>query len=251
MLAAHAQLGEKMKIEVITSFDQKYYDLIGHECVATWLQYWPKDISLTCYVEGMRLPQQHRVQQIGFDQLGDMYWTFQSAGFKSRVHTFAKKAFSVIHAMHHSQADRVMWLDADVLTTQSINRNLLHSIMPDDVVSTHLGVTYIDNKRGYTGSWLVPETGVFVLNRLHKKFNTFRDEYTRRYRMKDFSGLRRSYDNDVYGAAITAFDIPALDLCRDLKKPYKTPLKHTVLGEYLHHYKAKHSKDWFAQTADQ
>ena len=250
MLATHAAVGA-MNIDVITSFNQHYYDLIGRQCVATWLQHWPQDITLTCYVENMHLPVLTRINQIDFDQLGSHYQLFQSSNFKNRVRTFAKKAFCVIHAMHHSQADRIMWLDADVLTLQTVDWNLLSQVMPDDVVSTHMGVTYTADSNDKPGSWLVPETGVFVLNTQHAGFAAFRDEYTRMYHDQDFQGLRRGYDNDVYGAVITKLDTPSLDLCKTIAKPYKTPLRHTVLGAYLHHYKAKHSKDWFAQVTAQ
>lgn len=244
-------MGTTMNIEVITSFDQRYYDLIGHRCVSTWLEHWPQDMTLTCYVEDMHFVQPQRTRSIYFDQLGPKYLEFQDTPLKGRVRTFAKKAFSVIHAMHHSTADRIMWLDADVLTTQSVDMSLLQRVMPEHVVSTHMGVIYTQNGRGDPGSWLVPETGVFVLNTRHQQFPAFRDRYTRRYHDQDFKDLRRSYDNDVYGAVISEVGIPSLDLCSGLKKPYKTPLKHTILGPYLHHYKSKHSKDWFAQVTDQ
>ena len=246
-MAAHAAVGTDMNIEVITSFDQRYYDLIGKKSVDTWLEYWPQDLQLTCYVEDMRVAHHDRMRQIDFDALGADYQAFQSAPVKGRVHTFAKKAFSVIHAMHHSTADRIMWLDADVVTMQHIELAVLDKVMPDHVVSTHMAVTYHEDGGGRPGCWLVPETGVFVLNRTHPDFVRFRQEYTRRYVERDFRGLRRSYDNDVYGAVITDLSVPCLDLCAGFKKPYKTPLKHTILGPYLHHYKAKHSKDWFAQ----
>ena len=244
-------MGTPMNIEIITSFDQRYYDLIGRKAVETWLQYWPLDLQLTCYVEDMYLEPDARLRQIGFDQLGPHYLAFQSAPVKGRVHTFAKKAFAVIHAMHHSTADRIMWLDADVVTMQRVDRSLLHKVMPDHVVSTHMAVTYHQDGAGRAGHWLVPETGVFVLNTMHPEFPAFRQEYTRRYVERDFCGLRRSYDNDVYGAAVTDLALPSLDLCAGFSKPYKTPLRHTVLGPYLHHYKAKHSKDWLAQLEAQ
>lgn len=240
-----------MNIDVITSFDQTYHDLIGKHAVASWLTFWPPHMKLTCYVENMTLPPHDRIQQIGFDQLGQHYLDFQQIDFKGRVRTFAKKAFVLIHAMQHSLADRIIWLDADVLTMQQIDQDILDTILPDHVVCTHLGVTYIENKQGKEGRWFVPETGVFALNTQHARFAEFRDEYTRRYHQQDFNGLRRSYDNDVYGAAVMDLGIPSLDLCQGLHKGYKTPLRHTVLGPYLHHYKAKHSKDWFAQTVDQ
>ena len=56
-------------IEIITSFDQRYHDLIGKDCVNSFLEHWPEDLSITCYVEGFRLPEHPRVRQIDFDQL--------------------------------------------------------------------------------------------------------------------------------------------------------------------------------------
>lgn len=240
-----------MNIEIITSFNQRYYDVIGHESVRSWLQYWPQSLTLTCYVEDLSLPKQSRIKQIDFTNLSKHYHEFQQAPVKGRVQVFAKKAFSIIHAMEHSTADRLIWLDADVITIKPIPLQLLESILPDSVVSTHLGVRYSSTKTGQTGDWLVPETGVFGLNLKHTRFSEFQQEYTRRYIERDFNDLRRSYDNDVYGAAITNLDLPCLDLCEDLSKPYKTPLKHTILGKYLHHYKAKHSKNHFASGVDQ
>lgn len=251
MLESYEKVGQTMKIEVITSFNQYYYDLIGKDSIRSWLEHWPIDLELTCYVEEMYLPDIPRIKQIGFDQLDEDYHAFQQTSFKSRVHTFSKKAYSLMHAMYHSRADRIMWIDADVITTKKIEHSLLESIMPEEVVSTHLGVRYTETKSGHKGDWLVPETGVFILNTRHASFDLFRNEYSRRYRERDFQGLRRGYDNDVYGATIQKFDLPSLDLCSSLKKSYKTPLKHTVLGEYLHHYKAKHSKDYFASMPDQ
>lgn len=247
MLAAHAPMGVMMHIETITSFDQSYYDKIGKHCVESWLNYWPETMALTCYVENMTLPSHPRIKQVPFDQLPKGYHEFQAKNFKSRVHIFSKKAWSVIHAMNHSTADRILWIDSDVISTQAMPSSLLHKLLPDTVLSTHLGVTYHHAKDGRTGPWLVPETGVFALNCRHSDFPKFRTEYQRRYDQCDHKDLRRFYDNDVYGAALTEVGSPCLDLCGSLNKPYKTPLKHTALGPYLHHYKAKHSKDWYCQ----
>lgn len=234
-----------MNLEVITSFNQRYYDLIGHASVATWLELWPKELSLTCYTEEMSLSGDDRIIQIGYDQLPPGYYRFQNSELKSRNKVFAKKAYCVIHALLHSKADWVLWLDADVLTTKAIDLQLLKSLMPNDVLSMFLGVNYTSTKDGKLGNWLVPETGIFSVNRKHPKFDTFLAEYKRRYDSMDSEGLRRFYDNDVFGVAIQKAAASCNDLCAGLGKPYSTPLKHTVLGPYLHHYKAKHSKNDF------
>lgn len=239
-------MGAEMNIDVITSFNQRYWDLIGHECVSTWLKHWPEDLVLTCYLEEMHLPSDPRIKCIDFSRLDQAFFDLQKDLGPSRALTFAKKAFSVIHAMHHSKADRLIWIDADVITKKSISKKLLTKLLPDHVVSTHLGVRYDSKKTGERGDWLVPETGIFALNLRHPDFAKFRDEYTRVYTQRDFKGLRRSYDNDVYGSVIQRYNLSSLDLCSGLKKEYKTPLKHTWLGDYLDHFKAKHSKDHFA-----
>ena len=81
----------------------------------------------------------------------------------------------------------------------------------------------------------------------HLQFADFREEYARRYRERDFSDLRRAYDNDVLGVAIKKVSAEYLDWCKGLAKAYKTPMRHTVLGKYLMHWKAKHSKATYSQ----
>jgi len=236
-----------MKIEVITSFNKKYYDLIGKHCVDTFLMYWPEDLNITCYVEEFSIPEDNRIKQISFDNLDKKYFDFQhekKVGGNERK--FSKKAYSFIHAMENSTADRIIWLDADVLTKQYFPKEILESVLPDDVLSTHLGVTYVTDKGGNSGNWFVPETGFFAVNTNHKKFKWFSSEYRRRYDNIEFDGLRRKYDNDVYGDTFIRSGAKGLDLCEGLTKGYKTPFKRTVIGPYLNHYKAKGNKENFA-----
>lgn len=237
-------------IQVITSFNQLYYDLIGRDSVSSFLEYWPQDLSITCYVEGFRMPSHGRVDQIDFSQLESDYFEYQlDTGLNQSMKKFAKKAYSFMHAMHHSPANWIVWLDADVITTQSLPIELLQRVLRPDHLAMYMGVTYYTDKSGIIpGNWLVPETGIFAVNTQHADFAAFRAEYCRRYRERDHADLRRFYDNDVFGAALaTVPDAAVLDLCAGFKKSYKTPLRHTVLGDHLIHYKAKHSKAEYVQ----
>jgi hypothetical protein len=234
-----------MNIEIITSFNQRYYDLIGKDCVETWLKYWPKELTLTCYVEEFYLPEHPRLKQISFDVFKPEYYEFQSTSNK-QVQKFAKKAWSFIHAMENSTADRIVWLDADVLSVDHLPLKLLQDVLPSDVLSTHMGVTYTAAKDGSPGRWFVPETGFFAVNTHHPQFKEFASEYKRHYVERDNTMLRRFYDNDVYGYVFEKLNASGNDLCKDFTKGYKTPLRHTVLGPYIEHYKAKHSKHEFS-----
>jgi len=249
MLVTHEEMGNQM-IQVITSFNQLYYDLIGKDSVSSFLEHWPAELSLTCYVEGFRMPAQDRVQQIDFSQLESDYFQYQlDTGLNHSMKKFAKKAYSFMHAMNHSTAEWIVWLDADVITTQSLPIELLQRVLRPDHLAMYMGVTYVTDKSGkISGTWLIPETGIFAVNTRHEDFVTFRTEYCRRYHHRDQTGLRRYYDNDVFGAALASVPNAAvLDLCAGFKKSYKTPLRHTVLGDHLIHYKAKHSKAEYVQ----
>lgn len=231
-------------IEVITSVNQRYWDTIGRDCVESWLAYWSTDFRLTVYTEEFQLPDYgDRITQIDFGQLDPDYWRLQQEDLHDSIKRFAKKAYSFIHAMHHSSSRWIIWLDADVITQQRVNWSTWRKILDKSYLSAYLGVTYTTDKQGNPGNWLVPETGVFAVNQRNPDYEQFRAEYLRRYRQRDYQDLRRFYDNDVFGAAIRSVPMAQInDLCAGFAKPYKTPLKHTVLGPYLTHYKAKHSK---------
>jgi len=248
MLATYEKMGKKM-IQTITGFNQTYYDLIGRDSVNSWLANWPEDMKITCYVEEFCMPENDRVVQIDFSNLDPDYFLLQQEeGYHSSVKKFAKKAYAIIHAMYHSTADWILWVDADVVTLSTIPENFWKTTLNNHYLAAFMGVTYLADKIGNPGNWLVPETGVFAVNTKHPGFNAFRSEYRRRYVDRDFKDLRRFYDNDVLGAAINAVPAEYLDWCANFSKPYKTPIKHTVLGPYLHHYKAKHSKASYAES---
>jgi hypothetical protein len=241
-------MGNKM-IEVITSFNQHYYDLIGKDCVSSWLEHWPKDMNLTCYVEEFQLPEHPRVKQIDFSNLEQSYRDLQNEDFHSSVKKFSKKAFPFIHAMYNSSADWVLWIDADVLTENPVPDDFWVKQLNSRYLSAYMGVVYYADKEGAPGNWLVPETGMFAVNLKHPEFEKFRNEYARRYRERDFANLRREYDNDVLGAAINHTPAEYLDWSANLAKAYKTPMRHTVLGSHFMHWKAKHSKHTYSQLA--
>lgn len=251
MLESHEEMGQKMK--VVTSFNQRYYDHIGKDCVVSFLNCWPQDIKLTVYVEEFALDPHPRIEQIDFSKLDSDYLAFQSEELLGQgTKKFAKKAYSFIHAMHNTQSGWIVWLDADVISIQEQDADFWTNLLDDRYLSMYLGVVYYFDKNDQNeGRWLVPETGICAVNTSHPDFDRFRDEYTRRYHQRDFEGLRRTYDNDVFGAAVEATsDAEHFDLCKDLKKPYKTPLPHTILGSHLIHFKAKHSKAEYGKTQE-
>lgn len=244
-MEAHAAMG----IEVITSFNEEYWNTIGRDCVTSWIQYWPHDMTLTCYVEGFAMPAMPRCQVVHWSALGEQYLAFQASDQGTRVKTFAKKAYCVMHAWRTSTADRLIWLDADVITHSKISKKFLDQLCDDHTVITYMGVNHQHQGQRYHSA----ESGVFVVNLRHALFDTVATRYEQRYHNHEHQDLRRFYDGEVLGAVCREFQHTGAvrDLCAGLGKDYKTPIRHTVLGQYLHHHKSKHSKENWVDQARQ
>ena len=242
-----------MKIAVITSFNQDYYDRIGQHCVNSWLQHWSDPMRLTCYVEEFCLHPDPRMDQIDFENLGDQYRSFQASDERPRVKTFAKKAYSVIHAMEHINCDRLVWIDADTITTAPVSQQDILALCPDDVCATFMGVYHNLDKHDPTSALMFSaETGFFILNKQHSGFRQFCSRYRAYYDQRLKQNLRRFYDGEVFGAVIKDLEdqIMFRDLCASLKKAYNSPLKHTPVGRFLVHHKSKHSKEDFVAARE-
>jgi hypothetical protein len=235
-----------MGIEVITSFNETYWQTIGRDCVTSWIRHWPEPLRLTCYVEGFQMPDMPRCDVRDWSVLGHRYEAFQHSDQGHRVKIFAKKAYCIQHAWRNSDAKRLIWLDADVLTHANISRHFLESLCPDDQLITYMGVNHNSQGRWYHSA----ESGFFVVNLQHPDFDAFAARYEQRYNQHEHGDLRRFYDGEVLGAVCEEFRPrgSVMDICAKLGKDYKTPMRHTVLGQYLHHHKSKHSKEHWAQA---
>jgi hypothetical protein len=236
-----------MKLEIITSFNQKYYDLIGKDCVDSWLKYWPEEFNLTCYIEEFTMPEHPRIKQIPFDNLCKEYFEFQNSNHNNnREKTFAKKAYSIIHAFENLDADRIIWIDADTITNKTIDVSFLHSLCPNDTLVTFMGVWHHKDKDDPNSELKFSvESGIFIVNTKHEGFKKFASRYREYYDKKITQGLRRFYDGEVLGAVVLELknEFKFKDLCESFEKKYKSPLPHTDLGKYIVHYKSKSKKN--------
>jgi hypothetical protein len=223
-----------MKIEVVTSFDQKYYNLIGKYAVASFLKNWPENIKLNCYVEDMNIENHEKINQIPFTALPETYFKFQNSSYKNRVKTFAKKGYSIIHALENIDCDFLIWIDADVITHAEVPFNFLKNLCLKDDLCTFMGVLHEQDNKVYFSC----ESSFFIVNKSHKNFLKFSNRYREYYDNELTENLRRFYDGEVLGATIT--DLKEFGNMKDLnpKSAHKTPMPRTLLNDYFKHLKA-------------
>ena len=224
-----------MNIVFFTSMDKKYYD----HCGKLMIESFEKNLSQhKLHVYNENFVPNNNVILMDWN-LGAEYQMFcQKWPAKSTVAKFAKKGFSVIHAMNNIDCDFLIWLDADTIVKETFDKKLYDIILNEKNISTHLSVWHEYNGKEYHSC----ETGFFVLNKNHKNFKKFKNEYTKIYVNEDTDNLRRFYDGDVYGEVVNRLGNKHMNNLNPSSK-YKTPMKRSVLKDYLSHYKGKSTKN--------
>lgn len=231
---ADDELIEDKRFALITSMDWPYFDHCGKLMVKSFERRW-RGLKLHCYNENFDFKTKRWVK-MGFD-LGPEYEQFHERWHTEnrKITTFAKKAFSIIHAMEHIDCDWLVWADADSEATEDLPEQLLDLLTDEKNLSVHFGVKHtVDNV-----TYFSCETGFFMLNKNHELFDEFRKTYKEIYVNDDYKNLRRFYDGEVYGETVLRLQEKGASML-DLNKGHrhKTPIPRSVLAPYLTHYKA-------------
>jgi hypothetical protein len=224
-----------MKYVAITSMNQKYYDHCGRAMLRSYKKYWSHILPLYVYNEDDFAVKVKIVETLGWN-LGEAYEQFQSRHSNDKVKTFAKKGFPIINAMESisASAERIIWLDADVIVQAEIPQQLLDLIAPDDVLSSHFSVWHEKDSIMYNSC----ETGFFILNTKHAGYKDFCDAYKDIYHNDRTDGLRRFYDGEVYGKTVELMEAEGYKMLNLNPGRHKTPISRSVLSPYITHFKA-------------
>lgn len=223
-----------MNFAFITSMDKKYYDHCG-ELMLHSFKNKMKDYPLYVYNEDFAEKIGKNIHMQGWPMDQDYHNFQQRWKHNKKITTFAKKAFSIIHALETIEADRIVWLDADTQIQKVIPNQLLQWMSPDHVLSTHLGVIHSKDNKDYFSC----ETGFFIVNKNHQLFNNFLIRYKKIYINDEYKNLRRFYDGEVYGETVKQLEKQGADMIElNPRQRHKTPIPRSVVAPYVVHYKA-------------
>lgn len=159
----------------------------------------------------------------------------------TKVINFAKKGYTVIHALENSTADRMIWLDADAMFKKHFNPDIIERVLKNNL-SAHLGVTHDD------GEFTI-ESGVFFVNLKHPGVKSFATHYRKYYDNDICQGMGRFYDSNVQGHAVKDCEKEGITFTEmNLRKKGNTPLKGSMIEEWVGHFKGKKTKQNNAPT---
>lgn len=225
----------------VTSMSKTYYDFIGKFMLESWTKYWPS--TLIVYSEDdLSFLNSNKITYKDWNKPCLESWNrFCSTNVHESEKKFAKKGFASLESWKSIKAKKIIWLDADMIFKKEIDSTVLDKILSDNKLLVLFTHNYCPER--YEG--LSSESGFYIVNTQHTKFNDFIYEYERIYNLettpKEISGRG---DHKILALVANKFFFDVEDLSNyRTKDKTTTPLNHCFLSEYMSHFKGKSKKN--------
>ena len=233
-----------MRVIAVTEMDRKIYDETGKRFIETFLEYWPKEITLHVYLDEEGIPfdcpfdnriELHRLANDcpDIDTLKKRLKGYEPKDYTKDAVRFAHKSFPVMHATTTLGADKVFWIDADVVTFKDIPMAVLLSWLPDDVYTCCL------KRVGYS------ECGFVGYNASQPVNAVFMAAWRNLYMSGAFRNLEQYHDCIMYDMLRGVLGVRAKNLSpkeMHTKTDSLHPFIFGPLGEYMDHLKGNRKK---------
>jgi hypothetical protein len=188
---------------VVTSQHKPYYDLIGKDCIKTFLEFWPKEISLELWAEDFTPDiSDPRLIVKDFNKVNPRLAEFVKLmeSYTQEPKHLAKKKFwmkghVVLSAMEECEQDVFVWLDSDVITNEPIPMSWFENLIPNDCLS-------VDIPAGGKVLGKEAETGFFMLNMRHLDSKQIVDDYRLGHTTLEITKASRLLETGVWWNAI-------------------------------------------------
>jgi hypothetical protein len=187
---------KKMKIAVVTTFHEAGLKKYGQKMIDTFCQNWPKEVILHIYPEKCNpvIKDHNHVTLYSLDDVAELtsfkeQWKNvpkangdvstdpvrskrkdAGKGFKWDAVRFAHKVYSIFHCAQNTDADILIWMDADTICHSPITIENLKSMIPHDK-----DLCYLGRKGKYS------ECGLYAMNLRSLATQEFLKEFQRFY----------------------------------------------------------------------
>jgi hypothetical protein len=185
-----------LKIAVVTTFHQDGYNKYGQKMIDTFIKNWPQAVTLYTYSENCTVTESapnlivrdlhscspqlvkfketwKNVPKANGDVSADPVRSKRKdagKGFKWHAVRFAHKVYAIFHCAQNTDADILIWMDADTICHSPVTMDDLYKMIP---VGTEL--CYLGRKGKYS------ECGLYSLNLRSSNVQAFLNEFQRFY----------------------------------------------------------------------
>lgn len=242
------------KIAVVTTFHEKGLKQYGQRMIDTFCQNWPEEVTLHIYPElcNPSIKNHNHVTLKRLEELPDLMafkekWkTVPKAngdvtndpvrsrrkdagkGFKWDAIRFAHKVYAIFHCAKETDADVLMWMDADTVCHSPITMEKIKSLIPEDKDLCFLG-----RKGKYS------ECGLYALNLRSPRTQLFLQRFQQFYDDAEngIFKLDEWHDSFVFDAVRQTMQLIEEDWSSHLITGEGHPLINSEWGAYLDHLK--------------
>jgi hypothetical protein len=259
---------DAMKISVVTTFHEAGLRKYGQRMIDTFIEHWPKEVTLHLYPEecNPQVPDHSRITLKRLEELPDLQ-AFKNTwrnvpkangdvsndpvrskrrdagkGFKWDAIRFAHKVYAIFHCAKETDADVLLWMDADTICHSPISYETLKSYVPMEKDLCFLG------RKGKFS-----ECGLYSLNLRSKTTHDFLKEFQRMYDEAE-NGiflLDEWHDSFVFDAARVKFPhLKSWNWSEGLVTGEGHPLINSFWGAYLDHLKGNRKESGKSKRTD-
>lgn len=187
---------QDMKISVVTTFHQAGYEQYGRRMIETFIKNWPQEVKLFVYAENCQVTETapnlivkdlhasspdlvkfkekwKNVPKANGDVSADPVRSRRKdagKGFKWHAIRFAHKVYAIFACARETDADVLMWMDADTICHSPISMKNLEKMIPQDK-----DLCYLGRKGKYS------ECGLYSMNLRSDQTRMFLMEFQRMY----------------------------------------------------------------------
>lgn len=234
-----------MKYNILTSFNQRYWDEVARENTLALDRNWSGgDIFLYHELKTLQESQlfSNRVNWLDLYQTCPEIKIFGEAwkdnpkanggdgaggNFRLNAIKFVHKTFAIWHRAKNQTSGWVVWLDCDAFVYKKIDEYFLRTVFPTDKMSVYVGRPGKYSECGFLG-----------FNMSHPDASKFLTEWENLYLSGEFVNLPETHDSWTFDYIRKKWSRPELFL--DLNagtETNKNPFSHSKIGPYIMHSK--------------
>jgi hypothetical protein len=248
------EIGEKMKIAVITTFHEAGLKKYAQKMIDSFCTNWPNEITLHIYPEKCNpIIRDHSHVTLfdldGVAELTKFKETWKNVpkangdvskdpvrskrrdsgkGFKWDAVRFAHKVYSIFHCAKTTDADILIWMDADTICHSPITMNDIQRLIP-----TNKDLCFLGRKGKFS------ECGLYSMNLRSPAIRQFLERFQWMYDNAEdgIFKLAEWHDSFVFDAVRNNVKTNELDWSSHLIKGEGHPLINSEWGAWLDHLK--------------
>jgi len=230
-----------MTYNVLTSFNQKYWDEIAKTTVSELDSNWIKNHKIFLYHELDNIPKINFSNRVTWVDLYNTCPELPKFGAKWKDHPkangaknfrtdaikFVHKTFAIWHRAKLQKEGWLIWLDVDALVYKQIDDIFLKTVCPDN---------YMISFMGRPGKY--SECGWIGFNMSHPKTLDFINEWEDLYLSGDFINLPETHDSWTFDWIRKKWNLPELFFnVNSEAKTNKHPFAQSLIGTNIVHAK--------------